>query len=168
MKLKTKYLDECAVIQQNCTYTAEAHFLMATSARRKAVWFEVIPAIAAAVSSALVAIGVADTRLLPITIIAAVVSAVAGVLNPSKQYQDHLGAATSFTALKHDARFLRDAQAGTMTDDAFVIAVENLHKQYAEILKATPPTDEERFEAARKKVQAGIHEPDKDEQGKIK
>jgi hypothetical protein len=111
---------------------------------------------------------VADARLLPVTIASAVISAVAGVLNPSKKYQDHLGAGTSFTALKHDARFLRDAQATRMTDEAFVIAVENLHNRYSELLKATPPTDGKTFDAARKKVQAGIHEPDKDAQGKIR
>lgn len=166
--MKDKYLEECAVIQQNCTYTAETHYRMAVSAKNKAFWFEVVPAVTAALSGTLVASGIADVNLLPVTILSASVSAAAGVFNPNKRYQDHLAAANSFTSLKHDARFLKDARSTSLTDEAFAIAVENLHSRYGELIQATPPTNSEVFMQAREVVQQGLHEPDRDSEGKVR
>jgi hypothetical protein len=156
--MKEKYLDECKVIRQNCTYTAETHHTVALSAKRKAFWLEVVPAIIAAISSALVAAG----------FFSASVSAITAVLNPNKAYQDHLAAAKSFTALKHDARFLCNSQSVRLGDEALALAVENLHQRYNELLKSTPPTDSRSFERARKVVKAGLHDPDGDVHGSIK
>ncbi len=167
MTMKEKYVEECAVIQQNCTYTAETHHIMAVCAKDKAFWLEVIPAVCAALSSALIATGILDVKLLPFTVLSATFSAVAAVVHPKEEYQEHLAAAQSFTALKHDARFLREAQSVSMSDDAFAIAVQNLHERYNELLKATPPTDEESFAKAQAVIQKGTHEPDLDDQGKI-
>lgn len=166
--MREKYIEECGIIQQNCTYTAEAHHRLAVSAKRKAFWLEVIPAICAALSSALVAAGILGEWLLPFTILSATVSAVTAVLNPNKIYQDHLAAAKNFTTLKHDARFLRESQSTRLNDEALVLAIENLHQRYNELLKSTPPTDDESFARARQTVQAGIHDPDRDGAGKIK
>ncbi len=141
---------------------------MAIRARRKALWFEVIPAVCAALSGALVSAGIVDESLLPFTILTATVSAVAAVLNPNRSYQEHLGAAKHFTAVKHDARFLEHAQSTRMTDDVFALAVENLHRHYNELLQSMPPTDEKSFSKAREIVQSGLHEPDKDEEGRVK
>lgn len=166
--MRDQYIDECAVIQQNCTYTAEAHHIVALEAKRKTLWLEIIPASCAAVTSTLVAAGIAGTWLLPLTILAATVSAVAAVLNPNKMYQEHLGAAKNFTAMKHDARFLRESQVLRLSDDALIVAVETLHHRYNELLKATPPTDNKSFAKAREIVQRNIHEPDRDTEGRIR
>lgn len=166
--MKDKYIAECKVIQQNSTYTAVAHYQMALSAKSRAFWFEVFPAVCAAVTGALVASGVVSERLLPITILSAAISAVAAVLNPNRTYQEHLSAARSFTAIKHDARFLHEVKSSGLSDDAFAILVENLHQKYNELLKAVPPTDAPSFAKAREIVQAGIHEPDRDQFGDVK
>jgi len=166
--MREKYLDECGIIQQNCTYTAEAHHLMAASAKRKAFWLEVIPAIIAAVTSTLVVAKIAGEWLLPFTVLSAAISAIAAVLNPNKIYQDHLGAARNFTTIKHDARYLRESQSTKISDDVLAVTVDHLHQRYNEILKSTSPTDGKFFDKARRIVQAGIHEPDKDGSGKIK
>ncbi len=166
--MREKYIEECGIIQQNCTYTAEAHHRLAVWAKRKATWFEVVPAICAALSSTLVAVHWLGEWLLPFTILSATVSAVTAVLNPNKTYQDHLAAAKNFTTLKHDARFLRESQSTRLTDEALVIAIENLHQRYNELLKSTPPTDDKSFAEARKTVQGGMHEPDRDKAGKIR
>ena len=100
--------------------------------------------------------------------LSATVSAITAVLNPNKAYQDHLAAAKNFTTLKHDARFLHESQSTRLTDEALVIAIENLHQRYNELLKSTPPTDDESFAKARQTVQSGMHEPDRDSAGKIK
>lgn len=166
--MREKYLEECRIIQQNCTYTAEAHHRFALSAKQKAFWLEVIPAVCAAVSSTLVAAHIFGEWLLPFTILSATISAVTAVLNPNKTYQDHLAAAKNFTALKHDVHFLHESQSTRLTDEALVLAVENLHERYNEFLKSTPPTDDKSFAKARQRVQAGIHDPDRDDAGKIK
>ena len=141
---------------------------MAQSAKSKAFWFQVVPAVCAAASGTLIASGVADITLLPLTILSATVSAVASVLNPNRAYEEHLSAARSFTALKHDARFLCEVTSSRMSDDAFAVAVDNLHQRYNELLKTTPSTDDESFARARERVQSDIHEPDRDADGKVK
>ena len=166
--MKDTYVEECATVQQNCTYTAEAHHLMALVAKRRALQFQTVPAISAALGSALVAANVWPQILLPLTILSAATSAAGAVLNPSKDYQEHLAAAKAFTALKHDARFLRCAQVTTMTDEAFAVAVENLHRRYNEIAQATPATSDKSIAKARETVQSGLHEPDRDDAGNVK
>lgn len=166
--MRGKYIEECKIIRQNCTYTAETHHQMAQSAKCKAFWFQVVPATCAAVSGTLVSSGIADISLLPLTILSATVSAVASVLNPNRAYEEHLSAARSFTALKHDARFLCEASSDRMSDDAFAVAVDSLHQRYNELLKTTLSTDDKSFAKARTRVQSEIHEPDKDSEGNIK
>ncbi len=166
--MRDKYIEECAAVQQNCTYTAEAHHQMAVAAKRRALWLQTVPAIGAAISSALVAANVAAGWLLPLTVLSAATSAVGAILNPNKDYQDHLAAAKAFTALKHDARFLRHAEVTTMTEEAFAVAVQNLHRRYNEVAQATPATDEKSIEKAREKVQGGLHDLDRDNAGEVK
>jgi len=166
--MKNKYIEECGIIQQNCTYTAETHHLIALSAKRKAFWLEVIPAVCAALSSTLVAAGLLGNWLLPFTVLSASVSAITAILNPNKEYQNHLAAAKNFTSLKHDARFLRESQSVRLSKDALIVAIEGLHQRYNELLKSAPPTDDKSFSKAREIVQAGIHDPDRDSSGKIK
>lgn len=165
--MKEKYIDECRVIKQNATYSAEAHHGLARTARAVAIWLEVVPAVCAALTGALVAAGIASNSLLPVTILSATVSAIAGVLNPNRRAQEHLAAAKGFTALKHDARFLSESQATAMSDDAFAVAVQTLHDKYNDFLRAVPATSPRAFDKARKAIQSGIHEPDRDAAGQI-
>jgi hypothetical protein len=166
--MKEKYIDECKFIQQNCTYTAEAHYQMALSAKAKAFWFEVVPSVISVITGALVAVGWAGNELLILTISGSVVTAVSSVLNPSKSYQQHLDAATNFTALKHDARFLHESRSQRLSDEAFAECVESLHQKYNELIKVVPPTSSESFKKAQEVVQSGIHEPDRKKNGTIK
>lgn len=166
--MREKYLDECKIIQQNCTYTAETHHQMATLAKRQAFWLEVIPAVAAALSSALVSTNILGHWALIITVISSVIVAVSAVLNPNKIYQAHLEAAKNFTTIKHDARFLCDAISQKLEDESFTLAVENLHQKYNELLKTVPPTNSKSFAKAQVIVQKGTHDPDKKEDGTIK
>ncbi|MBI1805628.1 MAG: SLATT domain-containing protein [Ignavibacteria bacterium] len=166
--MRDKYLEECKIIQQNSTYTAEAHHQTASVARRNVFWLEVLPAVSAAITGTLVASGVSDVKLLPLTIISASVSAVTAILNPNKAYQEHLLAAKNFTALKHDARFLHEARSANIPDDALALAIQSLHEKYNELLKMVPPCDDKSFRKARAVIHKGIHEPDTDWNGRIK
>jgi hypothetical protein len=166
--MEIRYIDECKQIQQNSTYSAETHHRMALRDKRLTFWLQVVPASIAAITGALVASGVSPNSLLWLTVLSAAVAAVSNVLNPQKSYQDNLAAAKGFTALKHDARFLHEAQSTNMTESEFRLAVVHLHEKYNDLIKVVPPTDPQLFEEARKVVQADIHAPDKDETGEIK
>jgi hypothetical protein len=166
--MKEKYIEECKIIQQNCTYTAEAHHHLAIWNRGLAYAFQIIPAVIATVTSVLVVANAEPRSWLWATVIASAISAVTTVLDPNKKYLDHLNAAKNFTVIKHDARFLCEAKSHNMGDEAFRIAVENLHEKYNDLIKMTPPTGAISFWRARKIIGAGIHEPDTDPNGKIK
>ncbi|MCW3106491.1 MAG: hypothetical protein JWQ09_997 [Segetibacter sp.] len=166
--MKEKYIEECKIISQNCNYTAEAHHNMAAVEKNKSIWLEIVPAICAALTSTLVAAGLAKTQLLLLTIISAVISAVSGVLNPGRSHQAQLTAAKNFTTLEHDARFLWEAEANSMSDDAFALSVRQLHERYNELVKTSPTTNKESFNKGRETIQTGIHNPDRDEAGNIK
>lgn len=165
--MKDKYIEECKIIQQNCTYTAETHHQMAAIEKRKKLWLEVIPAAIAAITSALVAAGIAKEDLLILTVIAAVMTAITSIVNPGKAYEAQLSAGKNFTTLKHDARYLHTTQVHRVPDESFAILVDRLHEKYNELVKSSPTTSKLAFECSRKIVQDGIHEPDKDQQGKV-
>lgn len=165
--MNENYIDECKQIQQNATYSAETHHRMARRYRRFSIWLQVVPAVAAAITGVLAASGAVPNSLLWLTATAAAISAAASIWNPQKSYQDNLAAAKAFTTMKHDARFLHEAQSTSMTEAEFRLAVQNLHAKYNELVKVVPATDPQMFEEARNVIRAGIHEPDKDAEGKI-
>jgi len=63
---------------------------------------------------------------------------------------------------------MHEASSLKMSDEAFAVAVENIHARYNDLLKAVPPTTTKAFSKAQKVVQANIHEPDEDSSGKVK
>jgi len=165
--MNQSYIDECKQIQQNATYSAETHHRMAARDRRLSTWLQIVPAIVATITSGLVASGVSPSSLLWLTVTAAAISAVASIWNPQKSYQDNLAAAKGFTTIKHDARFLHEAQSISMTEAEFRLAVQHLHDKYNELVKVVPATDPDMFEEAQQVIQAGRHEPDRNSDGKI-
>lgn len=158
--MKEKCIKECDAIEQNSTYTAETHHIIAGKQKTLATRFQIIPAIAAAVLGALVGAGQVPTWCIWLSVISAVISAVGNVLNPLKEYYDHLNAAKNFAALKHDSRALKETFSCTMTDTEFTTAARLLHDRYNDLIRFAPPTDPDSFEKARKRVQSGIHKLD--------
>lgn len=158
---RESYIKECELIRQNCLYTAEAHHNIASRYKSFAFWFQIAPAVIAAASSSAAIANLANGALLnTIALIGAVATSVSSVINPNKVSETHLQAAKSFTILKHDARFLKDSRNHDLDDQAFSLAVENLHQRYNDYVGSVPPTDDKAFEEARQKIQKGIHDPD--------
>jgi hypothetical protein len=121
----------------------------------------------AAIGACLVAAGLTPSSLLWLTVPTAAIAAIASVWNPQNAHQDNLSAAKGFTAMKHDARFLHEAQSTSMTEPEFRLAVQTLHEKYNEFIKIVPATDPTKFEEARAIIQSGIHQPDKNSDGEI-
>jgi hypothetical protein len=157
---REKYIAELKQIKQNCEYTAETHHNIANVNKKMAIWFQTVPAVAAALSGLLVAGQVIPIWWAWITTISAVVAAVGTVLNPLKDYYDHLNAAKSFTILKHDARSLYETFESGMGDSTFQSNVKTLHERYNDLLRFVPPTNNSAFEKARRRIKSGIHQPD--------
>lgn len=153
-------LEECELIQQNATYTAEAHHIIAEWQRRLAIGVQLIPAVTAAITSTLMVAGFQDSNLLWVTMVSSIIAASASVLNPHSQAQAHLDAAKAFSILKHNARYLRCVRSNSVTEEAFALLVEHLHEKYNDVVRSAPPTGKITFNLASQKVKAGVHSPD--------
>lgn len=160
INMREKYNKELNNIEQNCTYTAEAHHIIALRSKNMSIWFQLIPAVSAAVLGVAVGGGFVPAWFVWISVVSAVVAAVGNVLNPMKEYYDNLNAAKNFTALKHDTRALREVFSSDKNDAEYIVEVKALHDRYNDLLRFAPPTDKESFEEARKHIKEGIHKPD--------
>lgn len=154
-------LKECSRVEENSTYSAETHHIMAKRQDLLYTVTQLVPALAAATMGTLVVgqvvpawVGVAAT-------IAAGVTAVGTVLNPQRTFFEHLSAAKAFTVMKHDARAARD-RAPSMTNEQADCISENLHERYNDLVRTAPPTADWAFDKARARIQSGVHRPDEE------
>src|SRR6266536_1644404 len=99
--MKEKFIEECKIIQQNCTYTAETHHQMASQRRRLTYSVQLVPAVIAAISSSLGNLGTLNAILPPnylpllplLTLVSSITVAVSTVMDPNKSYQENINAA---------------------------------------------------------------------------
>ncbi len=157
--MKEEYKKECKIIKENCLYTAEAHHIIAGKKKNWAVLFQIVPAIIAAILGSIALADIWPFGFGLLSVISAVITAVANVLNPLKEHQRHLESAKNFTVIKHEARTLCDTFSVRLNDEEFADRVEELQARYGELVKATPATDKKSFEEARKRIKEGIHDP---------
>lgn len=158
--MREQYIKECVTVEQNCTYTAEAHHIIAARQKCFSAWFQIVPAVVAAILGVLIGVGTVPPWWVWLSVISAVIAAVGNVLNPLKEYYDHLNAAKHFTVLKQDARSLKNTFSASMNDSEFAVAVKDLHDRYNDLVRFVPPTDKKSFEKAQKRVKSGVHELD--------
>jgi hypothetical protein len=152
-------LKECARVEENSTYSAETHHIMAKRQDSLYNLTQLAPALAAAVMGTLTVGQVVPTWFGSAATVAAVVTAIGTVLNPQRSYFTHLSAAKAFTVMKHDARAARDRVLDMTADEATCTSV-SLHDRYNDLVRISPPTEDWAFEKARKRVQGGVHRPD--------
>jgi len=155
-------IDECRRIEEDCLYNAETHYTMASGFSRVGFWVKLIPAIAAAVSGA-VLLGGAPNWIAWFSVIAGVAFALQSIMNPDKQYQEHSQAGKSYTALKQESRSLYQTFCKEMDRNSFSTMVRILRERYNMIATMTPQTTVKAFEKGRKKIKTGRHTPDFEE-----
>lgn len=93
MNTQSIHCEECARIEENSTYSAEAHHILA---KRQQLWFktlQLVPAIATAVIGTLTVGQVVPQWVGVVGLISAVVTAIGTVLNPQQSYYEHVTAA---------------------------------------------------------------------------
>jgi len=145
---------ECRTIEDNARHTAEAHHILASRSKTVAFWFDIIPAVGAALSSLLVVGEVIPTWWGWLTVVSAVVSATSSVVSPQKSYYENLNAAKSFTVVKHRARSLHESFASSLPEAEFLKEVRGLSDYYAQLVLLTPPTEEWAYKKAVEKLAA--------------
>lgn len=158
--MQQTHCDECSRIEENATYTAETHHILAKRQMRWFKIFQLVPAIATAFLSSLVVGQIGPHCLSIVALIAAIVTAIGTVMNPQRSYFEHLDAAKAFTMIKHDARALRDTFGPDAPDRENESCVRGLHDRYNDLTRLSPPTEDWAFEEARKRIQRGVHQPD--------
>lgn len=153
---------ECKRIEDDCLYTAEAHYIIAANAGTVSFWVKLIPALAAAVSGAALLAG-APNWIAWFSVIAGVAFALQSIMNPDKKREEHSQAGKSYTALKHESRGLYQTFYKEMDRNSFSVMVRILRERYNMIAKMTPQTTTKAFEEGRQRIKAGRHTPDFEE-----
>lgn len=156
---QSKHCEECARIEENSTYSAETHHVLAKRQQRWFTTLQLIPAIATAVIGTLTVGQVVPRWVGVLGLITAVVTAIGTVLNPQQRYYEHLTAAKAFTVMKHDARATREL-AEASGNEELAAAVKGIHDRYNDLVRIAPVTEDWAFQEARKRIQSGVHDPD--------
>lgn len=154
-------LKECARVEENSTYSAETHHILAKRQDLLYTITQLVPALAAAALGTLAIGQVVPSWVGIAATVAAVVTAVGTVLNPQRSFFQHLSAAKAFTIMKHDARAAGD-RAPSLTDEEAACISDGLHGRYNDLVRLSPPTEDWAFEKARVRVQSGVHRPDEE------
>lgn len=152
-------INECRQIEDDCLYTAEAHYIIAADAGRVSFWLKMIPALAAAVSGAALLSG-APNWIAWFSVIAGVAFALQSIMNPDKKKEENSQAGKSYTTLKHESGALYKTFRKEMDQNSFSIMVRILRERYNMIAKMTPQTTVKAFEKGRQRIKAGRHTPD--------
>lgn len=152
-------INECKTIEENCLYTAAAHFIIENKMAAKARFYKYAPAIVAAIGGGAVLLGY-DKAWGWVSIIGGLSTAMATALDVDKKTSEHKEAAKEFTILRHKARVAYQTFANEMKHEEFVQLTRDLCDRYADLVRRSPCTTEEAFEQGRKKVKAGDYKPD--------
>lgn len=157
-------LHECETVAENSLYNAQAHFFLADSKERQALWLLVAPSLVAAVCGLLTAIGLPQW-LGAFSAAGGLIATVAASLGIDKQPTSHRIAASQWTALRHEARSLCEVYCKELPREQFLAEVRRIDDRYGTLCQALPPTDRKSFETARKQITKGTHEPNPAKKG---
>jgi hypothetical protein len=159
-------INECKLIEENSTYTAQIHFMLAERKTFQYKFLTLLPAIVGGVSGATIALG-GPTWLGWLSLIAGITGAFIAILDPEKQAGEHLTTAKEFTTLKHNTRVLYEVFYQFMNEREFYQSVKSLQDRYNFLVSNAPLASNAPFKSnqaifleARKLIKEGIHEPD--------
>ncbi|MCA9610577.1 MAG: SLATT domain-containing protein, partial [Myxococcales bacterium] len=145
----------CKRIEDDCLYTAQTHFEMASQkARRAKGWLVLLPSVVSSGSGLAVALG-APAWVGGFAALAGAISAAAAYLGVERDASAHEVAGKLLTQLRHEARAVRDSYSPNVTSGQFEGQVLALQQRYGAFVASLPLTDDDAFEKARKRIQAG-------------
>lgn len=153
-------ITECKQMQEDSTYTAETHHIIAHKLSKRAFRYKLVPVCITVLSAFALLLG-APNWVSWITLLSGIVTMLNVFMEPEKKAKEHLFAAKNFIALKHEARSLHESFKDFMNENEFYHSVKRLREKYNLLVQFTPPTDdEEACEKARKRIKKGVHEAD--------
>lgn len=153
-------ITECKQIQEDSTYTAEAHYIIADKLSKKAFWYKVTPACITVFSAFQLLTG-SPSWVAWVTLLSGLVTIMNVFMEPEKRARGHLFAAKNFTVLKHEARALHESFKDFITEDEFYHTVKRLRERYDLLVQFTPSTDDKvAWEKARERIKSGVHTAD--------
>lgn len=167
-------INECSRIEENCQYTATAHFISAGYWTRVHLWLGPIPLILGALGGWK---GITTGPGTPLhwTVWAAIFSLVGGIfgtvlsfLNLTELKLRHFTAGTQYKSLGNDARQAREIHSIDEDFSSFKKRVVDLGQRYNALGESSIQTSDRAFERARRKVKSGVFVPDFMEAGRIK
>lgn len=160
--MKDKVIVELKKMMSDCTYTAEAHHLIAEHCSRLDFWSRLVPAALTAVLSVIEVYLQPESNLLISLILAsAVATAVSNALGAKEKYESHITAAKKFTRIKKLANKALNIDAYSTDEVEFKLQYETLLADYLTIVDEVPPTESWAFKKAQKHIQGDkVHEPD--------
>jgi hypothetical protein len=155
----TNLLQECETVAETSLYNAQAHFFLADTKEKRALYLLVVPSFVAGICGLMMALGFPHW-LGALSAAGGLVAAVAGVLGIDKEPTVHRNAASQWTALRHEARSLHQTFFKELPREQFLAEVRRIDDRYISLCQALPPTNRKSFETAREQIKAGTHEPD--------
>lgn len=122
-------LHECETVAENSLYNAQAHYFLADSKERQAMWLLVVPSITAGICGLFTALGLPHW-LGAFSAAGGLIATVAGVLGIDKQPTVHRNAASQWTALRHEARSLHQTMFRELPREQFLAEVRRIDDRY--------------------------------------
>ncbi|MGK3985111.1 SLATT domain-containing protein [Sorangium sp. So ce136] len=148
-------LAECKRIEENCLYTGQTHFEMASQkAKQASGWLVLLPSLVSAGSGLAVAIG-APSWIGAFAAVSGVVSGVATFLGVGKEASAHETAGKLLTQLRDEARALREAHWHELSAEQLAREIRAFGQRYQAYVASLPLTDNAAFEKVRKRVKSG-------------
>jgi hypothetical protein len=152
-------MNECKIVEENCLYTSQAHFAMADKAEFQARLFLIVPSCVAAISGILTAIGF-PAWIGSFAAVSGLITGLASAFGMDRKTGAHKQAGNALTALRHEARALHESYWHEISREQLVAEVRRIHDRYNSLIQILETTDNTAFEAARKRIKAGIFESD--------
>ncbi|MCG8557391.1 MAG: SLATT domain-containing protein [Proteobacteria bacterium] len=157
--LPVEIAHEIRRIEENALYNAQAHFEVAAAKSKTTKWMLVGCSAVAGVAGLLVAVGLPGW-IGAVTVVANAISGVAAAFGVQEASGRHDAAGRQWTQLRHDARALRCITGPQYARDVLIAEIGSLATRYSDLNAVLPSTDNEAFERARERIQAGRFEPD--------
>lgn len=152
-------LQECATVQENCLYTAQAHFETANAATWRVRLLVIIPSCVAALAGILTAVGLPGW-IGAFAAASGLVSAIAAALGADRKSSYHCQAGNVLTALRHEARALCATYSQDLTREQLAVEVRRINDRYNALIQALETPDPKAFQKARKRIKAGVFKSD--------
>lgn len=143
-------INECKIVEENCLYTSQAHFVMADKAEFQARLFLILPSCIGAISGILTAIGF-PTWIGSFAAVSGLITGLASAFGVDKKAGSHKQAGNVLTALRHEARALHESYWREIPHEQFVAEVRRINDKYNSLIQILETTDNDAFEEGRKK-----------------